>query len=161
MLDSFGREVHALRLAVTEACDLRCRYCVPQNGVSSRGEPLAADELVAFAQAAAACGINKIRLTGGEPLLRADLLDICERIARMEGIRSLCLTTNGTRLAKLALPLRKAGLQRVNLSLDTLRNDRYHDISRGGTLCDALDGLHAALLAGFERVKINCVLMPT
>ena len=159
MLDSFGREVHALRLAVTEACDLRCRYCVPQNGVSSRGEPLTADELVAFAQAAAACGINKIRLTGGEPLLRADLLDICERIARMEGIRSLCLTTNGTRLAKLALPLRKAGLQRVNLSLDTLKNDLYHDITRGGTLSDALDGLHAALLAGFARVKINCVLM--
>ena len=132
---------------------------MPLNGIPPRGEPLSADELVAIAQAASVCGINKIRLTGGEPLIRTGVLDISERIAHIDGIRSLCLTTNGTRLSSLALPLYRAGVRRVNLSLDSLKPDRYQNITRGGNLSDALAGLQAALNAGFERVKINCVLM--
>jgi len=159
MIDTFGREVRTLRLAITEACDLRCRYCMPEGGAPPKGQPLSADELVAIAQAAEQCGINKIRLTGGEPLIRKDVVDICDRIAHMEGIHTLCLTTNGTRLAELAVPLRKAGVSRVNLSLDSLRPQRYAELTRGGNLSAVLAGLHAALVAGFERVKINCVLM--
>ena len=159
MLDQFGREVRTLRLAVTEACDLRCRYCMPQAGLPPRGEPLTADELVAIAQAAATCGINKIRLTGGEPLTRPDILPVCERIARIPGITSLCMTTNGTRLTAMAQALRNAGVTRLNLSLDTLKPERYRAITRGGSLEQVLAGLEAALAAGFERVKINCVLI--
>ena len=124
MLDTFGREVRALRLAVTEACDLRCRYCMPEKGAMPRGKPLTADELVAIAQAAAHCGVNKIRLTGGEPLIRDDIVEICERIARVEGITDLCITTNGTKLARLAKPLRDAGVTRINISIDSLKPER-------------------------------------
>lgn len=159
MLDTFGREVRTLRLAVTEACDLRCRYCMPEDGFAPRGETLSADELVAIAAASVRCGINKVRLTGGEPLTRPDIIEICERIAQIEGIASLCITTNGTRLAALAKPLRDAGVSRVNLSLDSLKPQRYAEITRGGRLSDVLDGLNAAIAAGFERVKINCVLI--
>lgn len=159
MLDTFGREVRTLRLAVTEACDLRCQYCMPEDGIAARGEPLSADELAAIAAAAAHFGINKIRLTGGEPLIRPDIVEICERIAQIKGIASLCITTNGTQLATLAKPLRDAGVSRINLSLDSLTPERYAQITRGGRLSDALAGLNAALTAGFERVKINCVLI--
>ncbi len=159
MLDACGREVKTLRLAVTEACDLRCRYCMPEGGLPPRGTPMTADELIAVAEAAAQCGINKIRLTGGEPLLRPDILEICRGIGRVEGIRSLCLTTNGTRLAALAGPLFEAGVRRVNISLDTLNAERYASLTRGGDLSVVLNGLEAALSAGFERVKVNCVLI--
>lgn len=159
MLDTFGREIRAMRLAVTEACDLRCQYCMPAQGQTSHVAMLTADELVAIAQAAAQSGINKIRLTGGEPLVRKDIVEICTRIGALKAIHSLCITTNATHLAELALPLRKAGVTRLNISLDSLRADRYADITRGGNLKDALAGLQAALAAGFERVKVNCVLM--
>jgi GTP 3',8-cyclase len=159
MLDTHGREVKTLRLAVTETCDLRCRYCMPEDGLTPRGEPLSADELVVIAEAAAKCGINKIRLTGGEPLLRADILELCKRIGRIEGVTSLCLTTNGMRLAALADPLRAAGVCRVNISLDSLNPSRYAELTRGGDLSAVLYGLQAALRAGFERVKVNCVLI--
>lgn len=159
MLDSYGREIRALRLAVTEACDLRCQYCMPQTGLKPRGEPLSADALVSIATAAAACGIHKIRLTGGEPLLREDMVTVCKRIGQIAGITSLCITTNGTRLSALAAPLRSAGVTRLNLSLDSLDAQCYRDLTRGGELAEVLAGLRAALKAGFERVKINCVLM--
>jgi len=159
MLDSFGREVHALRLAVTEACDLRCRYCMPESGVQPRGEPLSADELIAIVKAAAACGINKVRITGGEPLVRPDIVEICTRISQIPEIRELCITTNGTKLADLAQPLRQAGVSRLNLSLDSLIPERYAQITRGGNLTDVLAGLDAALHADFKRLKVNCVLM--
>lgn len=148
-----------MRLAVTEACDLRCRYCMPAGEPPRALAPLSRDELAAIAAAAAQCGINKIRLTGGEPLIRLDIVSICEAIGAIPGIRSLCLTTNGTRLAGLAKPLRQAGVARVNLSLDSLRAPRYAQLTRGGNLADVTAGLRAALEAGFERVKINCVLI--
>ena len=159
MLDSCGREVRAMRLAVTEACDLRCRYCMPEGELPRTRAPLTAEELVAIAEAAARCGINKIRLTGGEPLIRPDIVPLCEAVAAIQGIRTLCLTTNGTRLAGLAKPLRQAGVSRINLSLDSLRASRYAELTRGGNLADVMDGMRAALEAGFERVKINCVLI--
>ena len=159
MLDTFGREVKTLRLAVTEACDLHCEYCMPAGGLPSRGKPMSADELEAVVRAAARCGINKVRLTGGEPLTRPDIVEICERIGRLEGIGSLCVTTNGTRLAGLTEALRAAGVTRINLSLDSLSPQRYAQITRGGELARVLEGMEAALAAGFERVKINCVLI--
>lgn len=159
MLDTFGREVRTLRLAVTEACDLRCEYCMPAGGLPPRGKPMSADELEAVVRAAALCGINKVRLTGGEPLTRPDIVEICERISHAEGIRSLCITTNGTRLAGLAKALRAAGVTRINLSLDSLSPKRYAQITRGGELACVLEGMEAALAAGFERMKINCVLI--
>lgn len=159
MLDTHGREVKTLRLAVTEACDLRCVYCMPEKAEPSHGTTLTADELTAIAQAAVNNGITKIRLTGGEPLSRPDIITICERISRMPGLRSLCLTTNGTRLAPLAGELVRAGVSRVNISLDTLKPERYRSLTRGGDLQNVLNGIDAALHAGFEKVKINCVLI--
>ncbi|MCE5344047.1 MAG: GTP 3',8-cyclase MoaA [Eubacteriales bacterium] len=159
MLDTFGREVRMLRLAVTEACDLRCEYCMPQNGLPNEAMPMSGNELVAIAEAASKCGINKIRLTGGEPLLRPDIVDICRRLSHIEGIRTLCLTTNGTRLQALAGQLYAAGVKRVNLSLDSLNPERYARLTRCGNLADVLAGLEAAMAAGFERVKVNCVLI--
>ena len=159
MLDTCGREVRTLRLSVTEACDLRCRYCMPGGVTLSRGAPLSAGEIMAIAQGAAQLGINKIRLTGGEPLIRNDIVEICEGISRIAGIASLCITTNGTRLAGLAPALAGAGVQRLNLSLDSLDESRYRSLTRGGELATVLAGLEAALAAGFERIKINCVLI--
>lgn len=159
MRDTCGREVRALRLSITEACDLRCRYCVPEDGLPAHAAPMSADELYEIATAAAACGINKIRLTGGEPLIRKDILEICSRIASIGGITSLCLTTNGTRLNELVVGLKQAGVTRLNLSLDSLKPDRYRTMTRGGELAPVLAGLEAALHVGFERVKINCVLI--
>lgn len=159
MLDTCGREVRAMRLSVTQACDLRCQYCVPPAGQPPRGEPLTQDDLVAIVAAAALNGINKVRLTGGEPLIRHDIVDICARVAQINGIETVAITTNGMRLAALAGPLRAAGVKRVNISLDSLDIKRYAELTRGGDLSLALAGLETALNAGFERVKVNCVLM--
>jgi GTP 3',8-cyclase len=159
MLDTYGREVRMLRLAVTDACDLCCEYCVPKGGIVQKEIPMSANELVAIAEAAAKCGINKIRLTGGEPLLRPDILSICCRINRVKGIRNLCLTTNGTKLAELAVPLFMAGVKRVNISIDSLKPDRYARLTRCGNLSDVIAGLNTALSVGFEQVKVNCVLI--
>ena len=158
MLDQLGRSVRYLRLAVTGACNYRCAYCMP-DGAASAGEALTAGELTEIARQAAACGVDKVRLTGGEPLARADILDVCRGVAAIPGIKTLCLTTNGARLAHLAEGLRAAGISRVNISIDSLRPGRYREITRCGRLQDALDGLDAALAAGFEQVKVNAVLM--
>ena len=159
MLDQLGRAVRYLRLSVTGACDYRCAYCIPVSGPGRMAETLSAAECIEIVRQAAACGVDKVRLTGGEPLVRGDILEICRGIAGIEGIRTLCLTTNGSRLSDLAGDLYAAGVRRVNISIDSLRPDRYHEITRCGSLEDALDGLDAALNAGFEQVKINTVLM--
>ncbi len=159
MLDTCGREVRALRLSVTEACDLRCLYCMPEAGLPARGASLSDGELLAIVEAAVRCGVNKVRITGGEPLLRSGIAALCGRIARVQGIGTVALTTNGTRLAPLAAALRQAGVRRVNISLDSLNPARYRELTRGGDLNAVLAGLHAALAAGFERVKVNCVLI--
>lgn len=161
MLDSYGRNITYLRLSVTELCNLRCRYCMPENGVCKKRheDMLSEEEMLAAVRAAASLGITKLRITGGEPLVKRNILSICRRAAAVDGVEEVCLTTNGILLPELARPLREAGVKRVNLSLDTLNAEKYHDITRCGALDEALRGLDAALLAGFMRVKVNTVLI--
>lgn len=161
MKDAFGRDIHYLRLSVTERCNLRCRYCMPEDGVcqKSRAELLSEDEMILAVRAAVSLGFSKLRITGGEPLVKENILSICRRAAAVEGIREVCLTTNGTLLPRLAKPLRQAGVQRLNISLDTLNAAKYARITRRGTLSEALDGLESAMGAGFARIKINTVLI--
>lgn len=161
MNDCYGREIKYLRLSVTDLCSLRCIYCMPPQGVEkcSHAEILSVEELVDVAQAAVNCGIRKIRLTGGEPLVRRGILEICRRIAAIDGVEELCMTTNALALPDLAAGLREAGLQRLNISLDTLDPEKYRRISRVGELRRALEGIKAAEAAGFSPIKLNTVLM--
>jgi cyclic pyranopterin phosphate synthase len=161
ILDSFGRTINYLRISVTDRCNLRCLYCMPPEGVPQipHGEILSYEEIRTVVQAAAELGIDKIRLTGGEPLVRAELPELIKMVSQIEGIRELSLTTNGTLLKKYALELRQAGLSRVNVSLDTLRTDRFQYITRLGRLKDVLEGIEAAKEASFKPVKINTVVM--
>ena len=161
MIDSFGRPITYLRLSVTELCDLRCRYCMPEEGVCKlrHDQMLTEEEMVRAVQAAAKLGIEKVRVTGGEPLTKPNILSICRQVAQVPGIQEVSITTNGIRLPELAVPLREAGVRRVNISLDTLNPEKYAYITRRGVLDKALAGLDAALDAGFDRVKINAVLI--
>ena len=161
MLDRFGRNITYMRVSVTELCNLRCRYCMPEDGVCKKKheEMLTEDETIDAVRAAASLGITKLRITGGEPLIKKNIVSICRRASQVPGIRETCITTNGTLLPSLALPLREAGVSRVNISLDTLNADKFRYISRCGELTQAVDGIHAALEAGFEKVKINTVLI--
>ncbi|HXZ29543.1 MAG TPA: GTP 3',8-cyclase MoaA, partial [Dehalococcoidia bacterium] len=161
ILDSFGRSINYLRISVTDRCNLRCLYCMPPEGVPriSHNEILSYEEIRTVARAAAELGVNKIRLTGGEPLVRADLPELIKMLSQIEGIRELSLTTNGTLLKNCALNLKKAGLSRVNVSLDTLKPDRFQYITRLGELKTVLEGIEAAKEASFEPVKINTVVM--
>jgi cyclic pyranopterin phosphate synthase len=161
ILDSFGRSINYLRISVTDRCNLRCIYCMPPDGVPqmSHNEILSYEEIRAVVQAAAELGITKIRVTGGEPLVRADLPNLIKMFSQIEGIQELSLTTNGTLLKKYALELKQAGLSRVNVSLDTLKPDKFQYITRLGKLKDVLEGIEAAKEAGFQPVKINTVVM--
>ena len=161
MKDGFGREITYLRLSVTDGCNLRCRYCMPEAGIckEQHGEMLTEDEMVAAVEAAASLGVTKLRITGGEPLVKENIVSICRRCAAVPGIREVCLTTNGLLLPELAAPLREAGVRRINMSLDTLDAEKYAAMTRVGNLSDALRGLEAALSAGFDKVKINAVLI--
>jgi len=161
MLDSFGRSINYLRIAVTDRCNLRCIYCMPPEGVPqmSHSEVLSYEEIRAIVQAAVELGVNKVRLTGGEPLVRAELPKLVGMLSQIEGIEELSLTTNGAILKKHALELKQAGLLRVNVSLDTLKADKFRHITRLGKLNNVLDGIKAAKDAGFHPVKINTVVM--
>lgn len=160
MIDSYGRTIDYLRLSVTDQCNLRCRYCMPEN-FACRGEAerMTEAELIQAVEAAAFLGIRKVRVTGGEPLVRPDIVSICQNIAAVPGIEEVCITTNGTLLAPQADALRKAGVSRVNLSLDTLQAEKYRTMTRRDMHHRAMEGFHAALQAGFEKVKINTVLL--
>lgn len=161
MIDQFGRNITYLRLSVTDRCNLRCRYCMPAEGVAIRrhGDMLTEEEMIRAVEAAADLGVTKLRITGGEPLVKRNILSICRRAAQVPGIREVCLTTNGLLLPEMASDLREAGVSRVNLSLDTLDAEKYARITRVGVLSQALKGLRAALDAGFDRVKVNAVLI--
>ena len=161
MLDKFGREITYLRLSVTDLCNLRCRYCMPEEGVPKKDHAamLTENEMILAVEAAASLGITKLRITGGEPLVKKNILSICRRAARVPGIREVCMTTNGLRLPELAVPLREAGVRRLNISLDTLDAEKYAQITRCGVLSDALAGIHAALEAGYDKIKLNAVLI--
>jgi len=161
MIDRLGRNITYLRISVTDKCNLRCRYCMPEDGVcvKEHQDMLTEDEIITAVEAAAALGITKLRITGGEPLVKKNILSICRRAAAVEGIREVCMTTNGILLPQLGKQLREAGVSRLNLSLDTLDADKYAYITRIGRMEDFRAGLDAAFEAGFEKVKINAVLI--
>ena len=161
MLDRYGRNITYLRLSVTELCNLRCRYCMPESGVCKKAheEMLTEEEIVLAVETAAELGINKLRITGGEPLVKKNILSICERTAAVPGIGEVCITTNGVLLPELAKPLREAGVKRLNISLDTLDEEKFRYITRLGSLETVLRGIEAALDAGYEKIKLNAVLI--
>ena len=161
MKDKFNRDINYLRISVTDLCNLRCVYCMPKSGIAKKthGDILSIEEIEEITCAAAECGITKVRVTGGEPLVRRGITEICRRIAKTPGIRELCMTTNATLLPQYAVELKAAGVSRLNISLDTLDRACYKEITRNGTLDDALGGIEAAFAAGFESLKINAVLM--
>ena len=161
MIDTYGRNITYLRLSVTELCNLRCRYCMPEDGVCKKRheDMLTQEEMVMAIRAAAALGIRKLRITGGEPLVKGNIVELCREAASVDGIEEICLTTNGTLLPRLAVSLREAGVNRLNISLDTLNAEKFHYITRIGNIGDALRGIEAALDAGFDKVKINSVLI--
>lgn len=159
--DALGRDYTYLRLSVTDRCDFACVYCMPPGGEddhAERPELLTFEESARLARILVDSGIDRIRFTGGEPLVRREVVRLVELIARGTGLGDLVMTTNGSRLSELAAPLRQAGLSGVNISVDTLDAERFRQITRGGELRRVLAGVHAALDAGLE-VKVNAVLM--
>jgi len=160
-LDAYNRPISYLRISVTDRCNLRCVYCMPPEGVAWRPheEILRYEEIETVVRAAARLGITKVRLTGGEPLVRPGIVDLVGMLAGVPRIDDLAMTTNGILLARYAAALAEAGLQRVNVSLDTLRPERFRRITRRGELADALEGIEAARRAGLEPVKINTVVI--
>lgn len=161
MIDNYGRVIDYMRISVTELCNLRCRYCMPEDGIVKRAhdEMMTAEETIDAVKAAVSLGIKKIRITGGEPLVKRGIVKLCDAISAIEGVEELCITTNGTLLPKFGRELREAGVSRVNISLDTLDPDKYREITRVGELSNALAGIDAAFEAGFDNIKINNVLM--
>jgi cyclic pyranopterin phosphate synthase len=159
--DSFQRPINYLRISVTDRCNLRCVYCMPPGGtpLMPRSEILRYEEIQTVARAAAELGITKVRLTGGEPLIRAQLTRLVRMLSQIEGIDDISLTTNGLFLKRYAAPLKQAGLKRVNVSLDTLKREKFQRITRGGRLSDVLAGIEAARMVGLDPVKINMVVM--
>ncbi|MGB4600593.1 MAG: GTP 3',8-cyclase MoaA [Trichlorobacter sp.] len=159
--DTFQRRINYLRLSVTDRCNLRCFYCMPPEGVASVGHDgiLAYEELQLIAECAVRLGIEKVRITGGEPLVRAGVVDFLARLAAIPGLRHLALTTNGMLLEQMAAELCRAGVQRLNVSLDSLKPQTFREITRGGELDRVLAGLDAAVAAGFPPPKINMVIM--
>jgi GTP 3',8-cyclase len=161
LIDSHGRQIKYLRLSVTDRCNLRCQYCMPAEGVPqlSRDETLSYQALYRIARELVGLGVDKIRLTGGEPLMRKGIVAFADCVAALPGMRELVLTTNGLMLGDLAGPLRRAGVQRLNVSLDSLKRETFRQIARGGDLDKVLNGLDAALAAGFPAPKINVVVL--
>ncbi|RJX37856.1 GTP 3',8-cyclase MoaA [Paenibacillus pinisoli] len=159
--DRFGRTHNYLRISVTDRCNLRCVYCMPEEGVAftEASHLLTYDQIAEVVEAGASLGITKLRITGGEPLVRPDLPKLIARLSAIPGIEDIALTTNGVFLAKQAQALKEAGLTRVNISLDTLDPGRFAFIARRGELRRVLEGIEAAAEAGFHPIKLNCVLL--
>lgn len=161
MLDRLGRDINYMRISITDRCNLRCRYCMPQEGVSLKAhrEILSFEEIETVVRVGSELGIRKIRLTGGEPLIRRNLPELIHGISRIDAIDDVAITTNGVLFSSLAARLKEAGLNRVNLSIDTLQKDRYHYITRGGDVAVVIKALETALAEGLEPVKVNTVLI--
>ncbi len=161
LIDVHGRKHDYLRISVTDSCNLRCVYCMGEEGIEqmSHSEILSYEDIIKVVGAGAELGISKIRLTGGEPLIRRGIVDLIGKIASVKGITDLSMTTNGILLPRYAESIKKAGLDRVNVSLDTLNPDQYHRITRCGELQQVLDGIEAALALDLQPVKLNTVLM--
>ncbi|HUW94073.1 MAG TPA: radical SAM protein [Bacteroidales bacterium] len=163
MLDRFNRNINYLRISVTDRCNLRCRYCMPEEGITllRHDDILTFDEITAFTREAVSMGITKVRITGGEPLVRKNVTLLVAMLADIDGITDLSMTTNGTRLAEYAGDLAKAGLMRVNVSLDTLDPEKFRYVTRGGDINEVLQGIKAAKEVELNPVKINCVIKST
>src|SRR5690554_6333722 len=161
MQDTLGREINYLRISVTDLCNLRCKYCMPAEGVCKKNHEriLRIEEIEEIVKAAATLGVNKVRVTGGEPLVRKGIVDLIGRIGKIEAIKDIALTTNGLLLKEKALALKAAGLNRVNISLDTLNEEKYRHITRGGELKKVLEGIDEAKRVGLVPIKINTVLI--
>jgi cyclic pyranopterin phosphate synthase len=161
LVDAFGRHLTYLRISVTDRCNLRCSYCLPEDADFPRGDRdfLAPREIETMVGALVRLGIRRLRLTGGEPLVRKDIVEIARRLKALPGVENLALSTNGTELARLAGPLRQAGVDRVNVSLDSLDAERFRAITRRGDLAAVWRGIEAALAAGMSPVKLNAVLL--
>ncbi|MCU7647362.1 GTP 3',8-cyclase MoaA [Pseudomonas piscis] len=160
LVDGFARRVDYLRMSVTDRCDFRCVYCMAEDmQFLPRQRILTLEELYQLAERFVALGTRKIRLTGGEPLVRSGVVELCRRIARLPGLRELCMTTNGSQLGKLAAPLFDAGVKRLNISLDSLDPQLFRQLTRTGELSQVLAGIDAANATGFTRTKLNCVVM--
>lgn len=159
MLDRYNRNITYLRISVTDRCNLRCVYCMPEGGVQllKKDEILSLEEIAEVVKVGAGLGVKKIRLTGGEPLVRKGIVSLVEMINQVEGIKEITMTTNGALLSKFAEPLKKAGLDRVNISLDSVVPDQYERITRGGNLKRVFEGIRAAKKAGLTPIKINVV----
>ncbi|GAW92026.1 GTP 3',8-cyclase MoaA [Calderihabitans maritimus] len=161
MQDRFQREINYLRISITDRCNLRCVYCMPPEGVKlvEHEDILRLEEIETIVRAAAAVGIRKLRLTGGEPLIRKGIVRLVRKLSAVPGIDDLALTTNGILLARYLKSLEEAGLNRVNISLDTLRPERFKEITRGGNLTDVWQGIKAALASSLHPVKLNTVII--
>lgn len=161
MFDPFNRQINYLRISVTDRCNLRCTYCMPEEGIEilDHSDILSFEEIAEFTRLAVANGITKVRLTGGEPLVRKGIVELVAMLARIEGLEDLSMTTNGTLLSQFAAELKNAGLMRLNISLDSVNPESYCRITRNGDLAQVLNGIDAAREAGFNQIKINCVLL--
>ncbi len=160
LVDRFGREIKYLRISVTDRCDLRCVYCMSEDmKFVPRAQLLTLEEISRIGRIFADLGVNKIRITGGEPLTRQNVIEVFKQLGKLEKINDLTLTTNGTQLKRFAKDLHKTGVSRINISLDTLQADKFRKITRIGHLSRTLAGIDAALDAGFKRVKLNTVIM--
>jgi GTP 3',8-cyclase len=160
LIDDFGRRVRYVRISVTDRCDFRCVYCMSEEMTFlPRAQVLTLEELGMVARAFVEMGVEKVRLTGGEPLVRRDIGRLVEDIGSLPGLRDFAMTTNGAGLVKHAHRLREAGLKRLNISLDTLDAERFRQLTRTGDLARVLDGIRAAKAAGFERIKLNAVVL--
>ena len=160
MYDRFNRKINYLRISVTDRCNLRCTYCMPAEGIKMlhHSEILSFEEITEVTKMAVSMGVDKVRITGGEPLVRKGIVDLIKMLAAIQGINDLAMTTNGFFLNKFAKPLAEAGLHRVNISLDTLDPEKYTNITRVGKIEDALRGIEAAKQGGLSPIKINCVI---
>jgi GTP 3',8-cyclase len=163
MFDRFNRKLDYLRISVTDRCNLRCTYCMPEEGIIlfPHNEILSFDEIAGFTRVAVEKGIKKVRITGGEPLVRKEITTLIRMISEIKGIEDFSMTTNGTLLNRYAHELKIAGLQRVNISLDTVDPEKFRAITRYGNLNDVFEGITAAKDAGLIPVKINCVIRDT
>lgn len=161
MKDTFGREINYLRISVTDKCNLRCRYCMPEEGVTDLGHEsiLTYEEIQRIVQASASLGITKYRLTGGEPLVRKGIIGLVEKMKSIPGVEEIGMTTNGILLGKHGEALKKAGLDRVNISLDSLQPGKYREITRGGNLEEAMAGINEAARVGLTPIKLNVVVI--
>ncbi|MDD1017065.1 GTP 3',8-cyclase MoaA [Pseudomonas rubra] len=160
LVDGYSRKIDYLRMSVTDRCDFRCVYCMAEDmQFLPRQRILTLEELYQVAERFVAMGTRKIRLTGGEPLVRAGIVELCSRLAALPGLRELCMTSNGSQLVRLAQPLFDAGLARLNISLDSLDAQRFKAMTRTGELAQVIAGIDAARAAGFRRTKLNCVVL--